>query len=127
MGAFLKRYEDKSEQRSFQVRLLLIALGAVGGFALSAFLNVQAGNVIALMYAKPAWGIFTGLVALSVFLFVAMTAYKLLAASRKEYMLSIRETARLPRQLFAGGTKLIVAVLSLLTIASVFWLWRIAH
>ena len=127
-GAFLKRYESKSEHRSFQVRLFFITLVPVGGFSLLAFLNVSTGNIIALMYVKPAWGTFTGLVALSVFLFVVMNAYKLLAARRNESPLSIRETAgELPRSLFSRGTKFTFAILSLLMIASIFWLWRITQ
>jgi hypothetical protein len=126
-GVFLRRFEDKNEQQSFQVGLLLITLGVVGGFALLVFLNVQSGNIVALMQLKPAWGLFTGLVASLVFLFIAMTAYKLLAANRREWPLSIRETTRAPRQLYPRDTKLILSVLSLLTTASILWLWRMAH
>jgi hypothetical protein len=101
----------------------------ISPFALFSFLNVDAGNLITLMRAKPAWGIFTSLVALSVLLFFALAGYKLFAANRRESPLSIsiRETARPPRQLFTRDVKLILSVLSLLMIASIFWLWRLAH
>jgi hypothetical protein len=127
MGAFLKRYESESERWSFQVGLLFITLVFVGGFCLLAFLNVSAGNIVALMYVKPAWGAFTGLVALSVFLFVVMNTYKLLSASRKASPLSIRETTDLPRQWWTRAMKVILSVLSLLVLVSIFWLWRIAR
>jgi hypothetical protein len=94
-------------------------------FIAAVFLNLQSANVIALMQVKPAWGIFTGLVALLVFLFLAIAGYKLLAANRGALPLSLRETAgELPRQLHPRQIKLILLVLSLLIGFSIFWLWR---
>lgn len=126
-GSLLKRTEAPNEQNHFQVRLVLIVLGMVGPFVLFSFLNVEAGNIITLIYVKPAWGIFTCLVALSLFLFAAIAGYKLLVASRREPPLSIKGTTGEPRHLFTRDVKLILSVLSLLTAASIFWLWRLAQ
>ncbi len=122
----LKRSEEA--RWHFQTLLILIMLGISGPFAAAVFFNMEAGNLITLMKIKPAWGIFTGLVALVVFLFLAITGYMILAANRRALPLSIRETVReLPRQLYSRKIKLIVLVLSLLISSSILWLWKIAQ
>ena len=127
-SSILKRSEEASERWHFQILLILIMLGITGPFAAAVFFNMEACNLITLMKIKPAWGIFTGLVALVVFLFLAITGYMILAANRRALPLSIRETVReLPRQLYSNKIKLIVLVLSLLISSSILWLWRIAQ
>jgi len=127
-SSILKRSEEASERWHFQILLILIMLGITGPFAAAVFFNMEAGNLITLMKIKPAWGILTGLVALVVFLFLAITGYMILAANRRALPLSIRETVReLPRQLYSNKIKLIVLVLSLLISSSILWLWRIAQ
>jgi hypothetical protein len=126
-SSILKRSEA-SERWHFQTLLILINLGITGPFAAAVFFNMEAGNLITLMKIKPAWGVFTGLVALVVLLFLATTGYMLLAANRSAMPLSIRETVReLPRQLYPRKIKLIALVLSLLVSSSILWLSRIAQ
>jgi hypothetical protein len=127
-GVLLGRYEDENERPPFQLGLLLIALGIVGGFALFSFLNVEAGNLIVLMRARPAWGIFTGFVALLMSSFVVAIAYRSLTTKRKESAISIRDTAEaLPKQFLSPGAKTMFMTLLLLAITSIAWLWLIAR
>ena len=127
-GSILKRSEEASERWHFQALLILIMLGITGPFAAAVFFNVEAGNIITLMKIKHAWAIFSGLVALVVFLFLAITGYMLLAANRRALPLSLHKTVReLPRQFYPRKIKLIALVLSLLISSSILWLWSIAQ
>ena len=126
-GGWIARYEGDNERRSLQGGLLCFALGTVGSFVLFSFLNVEFGNLVSLMHASPAWGSFTGLVALLVCGFVLMIAYKRLVASRKAAPLSILETAEELPGLYTRNIQWILMVLALLMLASIFWLWRIAQ
>ena len=127
-GVTLSRSEEPNERFRFQEVLILIMLGMSGSFAAAVFFNLQSANLIALMRINPAWGFFTGLTALLVFLFLAIAGYRLLAANRRALPLSLRKTAEdLPRQSNPLKIKLIVSALFLLIGSSIFWLWRIAQ
>jgi hypothetical protein len=127
-GSIYRRSEEQNERTRIQTLLVLVMLGMIGPFAAAVFFNLQSANLITLMRIKPAWGIFTALVALLVFPFLAIAGYRLLAASRRALPPSLRKTAgELPRQSNPRKIKLIVLVLSLLVSSSILWLWRIAQ
>jgi len=127
-GVVLRRPGEQNERFRFQTLLILIMLGMIGPFIAAVFFNLQTANIIALMRIKPAWGIFIGLVALLVLLFLVTTGFSWLAANRKTLPLSLRKTAgELPRSQNTRKIKLILFALSLLIGASIFWLWRIAQ
>ena len=126
-GFVINLFDNDREQSNTQRVLISICLGSVGFFILFSFVNVQAGNIIALMQICPAWGIFTSIVALSIIAVAGMTLYRHLAASRREAPISITGSSeQLPQGTLTIILKLTWSVLALLLLTSVIWLWYLA-
>jgi acyl-coenzyme A thioesterase PaaI-like protein len=115
------------EQSNAQGGLILIALGTVGVFALFSFLNVQGGNLLALMKDSPVWGFFTSAVVLSLVVISGITAYRYLVAGRTEKAITITgPSEQMPQRTVTNTIKLSWLIVLLLLFASVIWLWRLA-
>jgi hypothetical protein len=124
---FIIGKKHAQEQSNAQGGLVLIALGTVGVFALFSFLNVQGGNLLALMKDSPAWGFFTSAVVLSLVVVSGITAYRLLVASRTEKAITITgPSEQMPQRTITNTIKLSWLIVLLLLFASVIWLWRLA-
>ncbi len=127
-GAIVKRSEEQNERFRYQTLLVLIMLGIMGPFIAAVFFDLQTANIIALMRIKRGWGIFTGLVALLVLLFLVTTGLSLLAANRTVLPLSLRNAGgEMPPPFILRNIKMILLPLSMLIGSSIFWLWRIAQ
>ena len=124
-GFIISRSEDDRENT--QASLILIALATVGVFILFSFLNLQAGNIVALMHIKPAWGMFTSGVALSLIVVSGVTIYQYFAVNRAEKSFSITaDDEQLPKTTLTNTIKLSWSVVVLLFLASVIWLRHLA-
>jgi hypothetical protein len=127
-GFVIGRTEDDREQSNTQGGLVLIGLGSIGIFALFSFLNVRGSNIITLIQARPAWGIFTSFVTLLVISAAALTAYLHFAANRRAPAISITQTSNnFPLKASAAPLKLAWSILVPLLLASIIWLWYIAR
>jgi hypothetical protein len=125
---FIISRKHAQEQSNAQGRLILIAFSTVGVFALLSFLNVQGGNILALMRDSPAWGIFTIAVVFSSAAVSGVTAYRYFAASHTENTITITGTSeQMPRRTITGTIKLSWLIVLLLLFASTIWLWRLAR
>ncbi len=126
-GFVISRTEDDREQSNTQGILVLIGLGTVGSFILFSFLNIEGSNIITLIQARPAWGIFTSLMTLSVISVAALAIYRHLATNRRESAISITQAyENLPRKAPTITLKLAGSILVPLVLASIIWLWLIA-
>jgi Na+/H+-translocating membrane pyrophosphatase len=127
-GTFLDRFEDENERSGITGAHVRIGLAIVGTFVLFSFLNVATANIIILMRVRPAWGLFTCLVAILVASVVVKIAYRQLTERRKEPVISVVESSEeSTRVLFTTGIKLTCVSLALLAITDIVWLWQIGN
>ncbi len=127
-GFIISRFEDDPEQSNTQGGLVLIGLGTAGVFVLFSFLNVQAGNIFALMRDSPAWGVFTSAALFTTVVVFGITAYRYLAASRKEEAITITGASeQMPRRAITNTIKQSWLIVLLLLFASAIWLWCLAR
>lgn len=126
-GFIISRKQAK-EQSNAQGGLVLIALATVGVFALFSFLNVQAGNIFALMRDSPTWGVFTSAALFTTVVVLAITAYRYLAARRTEEAITITGASQQTSERVVTNTiKVSLLVILLLLLASTIWLWHLAR
>ncbi|MBW4028719.1 MAG: hypothetical protein HIU93_15190 [Acidobacteria bacterium] len=125
---FIISKKHAQEKSNAQGGLVLIALGTVGIFALFSFLNVQGGNILALMKESPMWGVFTSSVVFLLLIVSSVTASRHFVARRKENAITITGVSeQVPRKTITGTIKLCWLVVLLLLCASAIWLWRLAN
>lgn len=124
---FIIDKKHAQEQSNAQGGLILIALGAIGVFALFSFLNVEGANVLALMRHSPAWGTFTSVVVFITVVVSGITAYRYYTASHTDTTLTIIGGAeQMPRRTITSTIRLSWLIVLLLLFTSTIWLWRLA-
>jgi hypothetical protein len=125
---FIISRKHAQEQSNAPGGLVLIALGTVGVFALFSFLNVQGGNILALMKGSPAWGVFTSTVVFLVVAVSSTTVYRQLATKRRENAVTITGVSeQVPPKAITGTIRLCWLIVLILLSASAIWLWRLAN
>lgn len=128
-GLFLRRFaEEGDEDHSQTFGLLRIALTIVGGFAALSFLNLQLGNMLVIARANPAWGALTLSVVLLLALTVTFWVYRGWTYRVGNANLSVTKAVQPNAALLHDKIgKVAFLIITLMTAASIIWLWTMAN